>query len=102
LITNTVRVTDVIPIGLSYLADSFTATSGNVEESAGPLLSWTGEMSNTPVLTLTYAITVSTTNTQVVTNEAIIDPGFTAPFTRTAAIIVNGLRVYLPLIFKNH
>ncbi len=101
LITNTICVTDVIPIGLSYLADSFAATHGSVEDSAAPILIWTGEMSNTPVLTLTYAVTVSTVDTQVVTNAAIIDPGFTAPFTRTAAIIVNGLRVYLPLILKN-
>ncbi len=98
---DTVRVTDTIPISLSYLTGSFTATSGSVDESGAPVLKWNGSMSDTWLVTLAYAVTVSTVDTQVVTNDAIIDPGFTAPFTRTAAIIVNGLHVYLPLIFES-
>ncbi|HZY43337.1 MAG TPA: PQQ-dependent sugar dehydrogenase, partial [Anaerolineae bacterium] len=101
LITNTIRVTDVIPIGLSYLTGSFTTAHGNVDESAAPILIWTGELSNTPLLTLTYAVTVSTADKEAITNTALIDPSVSPPFVRSVSIFVNGWRSYLPIIFKS-
>lgn len=99
---NTVRVTDTLPGGLSYFSGSFTSTRGTPDASSAPTLMWNGVMSNTFVVTLTYRVTISTATTQALTNFAVIDPGFVAPFTRTAVIVVNGLHLYLPLILKNH
>jgi uncharacterized repeat protein (TIGR01451 family) len=102
LIANTVRVTDVIPIGLSYVNGSFTATRGTPDQSSAPTLKWSGVMSNVAIVTLTYAVTVSINTTQALINTATINPGIGSPFTRSATVVVNGWRVYLPLLLKNH
>lgn len=98
--SNTVRVTDTIPSGLNYLPGSFAASLGVVDESGAPTMKWSGVMSNTPTVTLTYAVTVSTLNTALITNNADIHPGVGLPFTRSADVIVNPHRVYLPLSLK--
>lgn len=100
-INNTIRVTDVIPIGLGYLNGSFTATRGTPDESGAPTLKWSGVMSNVSIVTLTYVVTVAAVDTQALTNNAVIDIGLGAPFTRSTTVIANGLRVYLPIILKN-
>jgi uncharacterized repeat protein (TIGR01451 family) len=102
LIANTGRVTDVIPIGLSYVNGSFTATRGTIDASGAPTLKWSGVMSNVSIVTLTYAVTVSINTTQALINTATINPDIGSPFTRSATIVVNGLRVYLPLLLKNY
>jgi uncharacterized repeat protein (TIGR01451 family) len=99
--THTVRITDTIPTGLNYLPGSFTATTGSIDDSSAPMLKWSGIMSATPSITLTYVVTVSVPDPAAITNNAIVDPGSGSPFTRSATIVVNGLKVYLPLIFKN-
>jgi uncharacterized repeat protein (TIGR01451 family) len=99
--THTVRITDTIPTGLSYLPGSFTATTGSIDDSSAPTLKWSGAMSATPGITLTYVVTVSMPDPAAITNDAIVDPGSGSPFTRSITIVVNGLKVYLPLIFKN-
>jgi len=99
--THTVHITDTIPIGLNYLPGSFTATTGSIDDSSAPTLKWSGIMSATPSITLTYVVTVSMLDLVAITNNAIVDPGSGSPFTRSATIVVNGLKAYLPLIFKN-
>ncbi len=98
--TNTTRVTDTLPAGLNYLPGSFAATLGTVDASTAPTLTWQGVLSTTPSVTLTYVVTVSVISPTAITNSAVIDPGVTASFTRSATIIANGIRLYLPLIFK--
>jgi uncharacterized repeat protein (TIGR01451 family) len=99
--THTVRVTDTVPNGLNYLPGSFTAITGSVDDSSAPMLKWSGVMSATPSITLTYVVTVPALNPAAITNSAIVDPGSGSPFTRSATVIVNGWQIYLPLIFKN-
>jgi uncharacterized repeat protein (TIGR01451 family) len=96
--TQTVRVTDTVPGGLNYLTGSFAATSGTPDASSVPILKWSGVMSATPVITLTYAVTVATTSTTLVSNTALINPGYAPPFARTASLIVNPRYVFLPLM----
>ena len=93
------RVTDTVPAGLNYLANSLTATLGGVDESSAPLLKWSGIMADTPLVTITYAVTASAAS--AITNTVSIDPGFAGVFTRSATVVVYGARVYLPLIFRN-
>ncbi len=96
--TNPVYVTDTIPPELVYVPGSFTATVGTVDTSGAPTLRWAGIMSASPIVTLTYAVTASTITT--VTNDAVIDPGFTAVFTRSVTIVVRPFYTYLPLVLK--
>jgi uncharacterized repeat protein (TIGR01451 family) len=99
--TNTVRVTDTVPSALGYVTGSLAATSGSVDASSAPTLKWTGVISSSSIVSVTFAVTVVTTNTGVITNTADIDPGVGAPFTRTAAAFLNPSRTYLPLILEN-
>jgi uncharacterized repeat protein (TIGR01451 family) len=100
LITQTIVVTDEIPIGLSYLTGSFTATRGSVDETAAPILKWTGALTTPSMITLTYAVTISTVNTQTLINTAAIDAGPGLRLTRSAIIVANGWRAFLPILVK--
>jgi uncharacterized repeat protein (TIGR01451 family) len=96
----TVYLTDVVPSGLGYVPGSLTATSGDWVESDSPTLTWSGVLSPTPVVTVTYVTTVTTSMPQTITNTAIIAvPGYQA-ITRTATIIANGYRLYLPIALR--
>jgi uncharacterized repeat protein (TIGR01451 family) len=99
--THTMRLTDTLPINLTYLPGSLTATHGAPDDSSAPTLRWSGVMSSVYAVTVTYAATVSTAITQTISNTVTINPGFAAPFARSATIVVNGMRLYLPLIVKN-
>jgi hypothetical protein len=97
-----VQLSDDVPVGLSYLPGSLTATMGTVTDALAPTLHWSGNLSATPAVTITYAVTVSTTSTtpQVIANTAIAAASGHQPTTSTAVIIVNGHTVHLPLILK--
>lgn len=97
----TVRMTDTIPNGLIYKPGSLSATLGNPNDASAPMLTWNGMLSNTPAVTVTFAVTVTAPSAQMIINVVAIHPGFSGPFTRSATIIVNGLRLYLPIVFKN-
>lgn len=92
------RVTDTLPGGLNYVGGSFAATLGTVQ-AAPPVLKWTGVMSTTPVVTLTYAATVTAVGPISLVNSAEIEFDGTV-LSRSATVIVDGLTLYLPLILK--
>jgi uncharacterized repeat protein (TIGR01451 family) len=98
----TVHLTDVVPTGLSYVPDSLTATTGIVTDTAAPILRWSGVLSPTPVVTVTYVVTVTATTPQAIINIAIIAaPGYET-ITRTAMVLANPREVYLPLAMRGY
>jgi uncharacterized repeat protein (TIGR01451 family) len=101
LVANTSRVTDVVPNGLNYRPGSFAATRGTIDTSAAPTLRWSGAMSATSIVTLTYAVTVATASPRAIVNDAIINPGLGTVLDRLATVVVNGWQVWLPPILKN-
>jgi uncharacterized repeat protein (TIGR01451 family) len=97
-LTNTVQLTDTIPAGLSYIPGSLSATSGTVDDSAAPTLTWAGVLTPTPTITVTYAVTMTANAPTGITNTMVITtPGYD-PIERSATVIVNGGQIYLPLI----
>ena len=71
-------------------------------------MTWTGVLTPAPTIAITYAVTVpyvvsgtgSLALPQAITNAAIIAvPGYES-VVRTATIITNPRRVYLPVILK--
>jgi uncharacterized repeat protein (TIGR01451 family) len=99
-LTATVYMTDVVPSSLSYVSGTFTATTGLVTATMPPTLTWSGVLSPTPVVTVTFAVTVNTDMIQVIANTAVIvAPGYQT-ITRTTTIIANGYAVYLPLVMR--
>jgi uncharacterized repeat protein (TIGR01451 family) len=99
-LTNTIHMTDTVPAGLDYIPASLTASSGTIDDSNAPNLSWTGVLSPTPMVTITFGVTVNAPDPQFITNTAIIQsPGYD-PIERSVMIIANGLHNYLPLVLR--
>lgn len=100
--TDTVVLTDTIPIGLAYVPGSMTATSGTPSALAAPTLRWTGVLSETRDVTITYRVmvTVPAGVARVISNTVTIAAPSIAPLTRTATIIVNGYKMFLPVILR--
>jgi len=99
-LTNTVYLADTVPAGLNYVPASLTASSGAVDDSNAPDLSWTGVLTPNPTITITYGVTVTAAVPQFITNTALLhSPGFD-PVDRSATIIANGYHLYLPLIYR--
>ena len=100
LVTNTVFLTDVIPTGLTYVPGTVSASLGDPDHVHGTIL-WNGVISSTPAVTLRYAVTVEEAGQPtVIVNTATIDAGKFGTFTCSSTIIVNGLPLYLPVIWK--
>ncbi len=108
-LTSTVLFSDTIPDGLSYVPDTLAATSGMVNDTAAPILRWSGALSPTPAVTITYAATVTyiTSGTatlilpRTITNTAVIEaPGY-QPITRTATVHIHWQSLYLPLVKRD-
>jgi uncharacterized repeat protein (TIGR01451 family) len=100
LLTDALHVTDVVPIGLAYVSGSLTGTAGLVDASAAPLLRWSGTLSATPYVTLTYRALVTETLTRLITNVAQVDAGSAGALSLSTAIVTNGQAIYLPVIMK--
>lgn len=98
--TRTVFFTDVIPDGLLYVSETLTATTGVVSDTMAPALYWSGVLTPTPVVTITYAVAVSETESQLIENAAVIVVPDYQVLTRTAGVLINGRRFYLPLVLK--
>jgi uncharacterized repeat protein (TIGR01451 family) len=99
-VTATVRMTDEVPLELLYVTDTLTATAGNVDDDNAPILRWTGILSSTPAVTITYAVTVTVSEPQVVSNTVLISALGSQTVSRTATIIANPYPVHLPLILR--
>jgi uncharacterized repeat protein (TIGR01451 family) len=104
----TVLFSDTVQDGLVYVPGSFSATSGAADLSMPPTLGWSGVLSPTPAITITYAAIVThvTDGTmtfilpQTIENTALIAvPGYQT-VTRTATVRTNWQRLYLPLLLN--
>ena len=98
--TDTVHLTDTVPGGLAYATGSLTATLGTPDASAAPALHWNGVFSDTPAITVTYAVTVMAPSSQFISNTVTIDGGPAGTFKRSAVIVANGKAIYLPIVLR--
>jgi uncharacterized repeat protein (TIGR01451 family) len=104
-LSSTLQMTDELPSGLSYVPHSLTATpaaQGIITDTNTPTLAWSGVLSPTPVVTVTYAVTVNTptADPQIISNLVTVSAQGSKTVTNTATIIANGLKIYLPAILK--
>jgi len=97
-LTQTVFLTDTVPAGLAYVPGSLTAAVGAVDDSSAPSLYWSGMLPTAQTVSVSYAVTVTATLPQPITNTAWISYGDQPLLSRSRMIIVNGQLVYLPLI----
>ena len=100
-LTSTVRVTDVIPTGLSYISGTLNATHGVPDDSLAPTLRWTGLLSDTALVEITYVVSVTESSAASIINSATINAGTAGQLTRSASVIVNGRKLYLPVVYRS-
>jgi uncharacterized repeat protein (TIGR01451 family) len=110
-VTPTVDAQDRVPPGLVYVPGSLDATSGLVDDSSAPVLGWTGVLTPTPAVTITYATTVAQPFTgtgsitlllpRVITNTVDVRARGSEAITRSAALRIDWLRVFLPLTVRD-
>ena len=98
----TVLVTDTLPSGVQYVPGSLTATSGVPDDASAPTLLWSGIVSPTQPVTLTYAADVKLGVVGTIINTADISAPDYGPLTRSALLRVSWYRVYLPLIVRSY
>ncbi len=101
-LTATVRLTDTVPSGLAYVPGSLAATAGSWDDGAAPVLLWSGPLESGAIVTVTYAVTVSTADARIITNTATIAvPGY-EPLARSASLWVNWelFTLYMPLVWR--
>jgi len=93
-----VRVTDTLPTNAFLISGSVAATSGRWGIS-GDVITWTGTVSPSIGVTMTYVMTTSSDISPFTTivNTALINDGLGNIHTRAAMAVVNGYGVYLPV-----
>ena len=102
-LTATVYITDTVPTGLTYVPGSLDVAGGTgaYDDSNAPELTWSGVLSPTSMVTMTYQAQVTTASPAEIVNTATIDvPGYQT-FTVTATIIVNPHQFWLPFVLRN-
>ncbi|MBN2002830.1 MAG: DUF11 domain-containing protein [Anaerolineae bacterium] len=100
-------LSDTLPTGLDYIPGSLTATGGTTNDAGAPALYWTGVLSPSPIVTLTYRALVTYTQPGSETivaatlhNVATISAGGAEPAHVSATLPVNAKNLYLPLVMK--
>jgi uncharacterized repeat protein (TIGR01451 family) len=95
-----VRITDVLPSGLSYVGGSLMATSGVVTDTATPLLEWSGPLGGLTAVTITYQARVTTESSMILENTATASAYGYQPTAYTKTVIANGYGFYLPIVLR--
>ncbi len=96
----TAFLTDTVPTNLIYVPGTLTATAGTPHDGGAPTLRWSGVLSPTPNVTLTFAVTVTTAQPAAITNAVVIAASSYPPITRTVTVMVNPHRVHLPVVLR--
>ncbi len=99
-LTDTIQLTDTLPLGLTYVPNSLTATHGITNDSLAPTLHWNGYLSETSLVEISYQVAVTETSKKTITNFVRLYTNITGNITRTATLIANPDKVFLPIILK--
>ena len=95
------HVTNTLPLNAAFVAGSLDVSSGSWGLT-GNVLTWTGVVSVTRRVTLTYNLTTSGNLTlpTAIINTAALDDSLGRVQERRATAIINALTAYLPLLRK--
>ncbi|MBN1955561.1 MAG: DUF11 domain-containing protein [Anaerolineae bacterium] len=98
----TIYLTDTVPAGLAYVPGSLSASGGIVTDTWAPTLYWSGILSPTPAVTVTYVVTAVAGGFQTITNEARIAVPHYQAVTRSATVWISPHQLFLPAITRDH
>ncbi len=94
----TLYLRDPIPTGTVYKPAS--ASGGALYNAADNRVEWSGFLSTTSQLTLTFAVTVTVAGPRAIVNTATVTDTANT-LTASATTIVNGYPLYLPIVLRN-
>jgi uncharacterized repeat protein (TIGR01451 family) len=96
-LTRTVRLTDTLPTGLSYVPGSLSPVEGVYQDGQ---ITWSGCLSDTASVRIEYTATVTPSDPIALTNLAEIEGDPDGLLTCSETIIANGYSVYLAVVLK--
>ncbi len=82
----TAHLTDTLPLNLSYLPGTLSASHGTVDDSQGPTLHWQGSLTTT-LITITYQASPADIRGSLVNQAQLTSPDF-EPVTLSTALFV--------------
>jgi|GEM_PF-1588711 len=99
-------LTDTIPWPTTYVAGSARITpawKGSVQCPDGAHIYWSGVVTSTVPVTITFRAQVPvTTTTLAIVNRAMVSRNGAAAVALSAISILNGFNSYLPIVLKNY
>ncbi len=81
-------LTDTIPAGLDYLPGSLISSHGLVDDSNSPTLAWTGNIIDSPVMSITYKVEVTGLVTGSLVNQAVLSSSGMPPIILATSLSV--------------
>ncbi len=100
-LTTTFSITSSLPSSTTLMSGSPQASGGAIVGSSSGI-TWTGSITPNTTLTATYRVTVSDliVAPTLLSNTMVISTAEAGVEQRTAAVIVNGRAVYLPIMLR--
>lgn len=95
-----VIMTARIPVGLAYVPGLLSAASGQLDDGHLPVLTWSGTLDRTSIMTITYAMTVTAQKPQVIVNTAVISASGMESLQRSSTLFVDPIYQFIPLTRK--
>jgi uncharacterized repeat protein (TIGR01451 family) len=97
---NTVTITDTLPSQLDYQTSTLTCPGTVSYNSATRQVQYTGTPPNESVCDIQISVRVNTNQRMVVRNSATIDDGQPPLKSVSSTVILNGLYLHMPVLFK--
>ncbi len=101
-LTTPITVTDTLPEGMVFAGDLCAASLGDPPTCSGHQMQWSGVLSVTAEVLISYTVEVTTDQRKALTNQAEIDAEPYGTYTRSAVVIANPLSVHLPVVTKGN
>ena len=100
IITLNISVSPPLEVPLVDGSCQLSALNGGLTSCSGNHIAWQSALATTDALTLTFATTVNTPDTDTFTTTAHITAAGYTGLTRTTTLLSNPRKVYLPLIVR--
>ncbi|HUV67651.1 MAG TPA: right-handed parallel beta-helix repeat-containing protein [Sedimentisphaerales bacterium] len=96
-----VTVTDALPNQLAYLSSMSACPGTTTYNASARRVTYSGTPPSGLACVLQISVRIDTNQTIAVTNSATIDSGQSPPQAVSVMIILNGLDLYLPIIYRS-
>lgn len=92
-------LTDTIPTGLSFVAGTLQASSGEVTIE-GNEIEWNGTLPSNLTVNISYDVRIVTDHPEIIRNNAIINFGDIESISRSTTVYANMQHIFFPILWK--